>query len=57
MIYLNNNIYAHLCPRQLKRVAVRHDLDRLAVDRNGFAVYNFHVGLEDPEHRIILEKV
>jgi hypothetical protein len=44
-------------PRQLRRVARRDDLDRLAVDRDGRVVDDAHVGVEGAERRVVLEQV
>jgi hypothetical protein len=54
---LDDQVDVHLLPGQRGRVAAGHDLDGLAVDRQGAVVDDLHVGVELAEGGVVLEQV
>ena len=54
---LDDEVDAHRAPRQLRRVARAHDLDRLAVDADRAVVDDLDLGVKLAERRVVLEQV
>mmetsp|Transcript_24576 Transcript_24576/g.60390 ORF Transcript_24576/g.60390 Transcript_24576/m.60390 type:complete len:386 (-) Transcript_24576:348-1505(-) len=52
---LNDDVDAHLLPGQVHGVAVRHNLDDVAVHGDGGIVNHLHVGVKGAEDGVVLE--
>mmetsp|Transcript_3719 Transcript_3719/g.4151 ORF Transcript_3719/g.4151 Transcript_3719/m.4151 type:complete len:392 (+) Transcript_3719:109-1284(+) len=54
---LDDDVNVHLAPRKLGGIASRHNLDDLAIDREGLVINHLDIGVECSEHRVVLEQV
>mmetsp|Transcript_11865 Transcript_11865/g.31436 ORF Transcript_11865/g.31436 Transcript_11865/m.31436 type:complete len:429 (+) Transcript_11865:82-1368(+) len=54
---LNDEVDVHVLPRQLRRVAVGHNLDLISINRERLVVDDLDFRVERSEERVVLEQV